>query len=414
MEDMKTFFSSNTFILKLSGMWWFLKQNNTHYKHVFYGIFCIIISQFYYLPSEWYRLKDIYSDFDNLINQLGMLLTHQLGMFKLLNIFLRRNRILNMIQTFQNSYDFESCGKFKPQQIIADHKKVARNAITLYFMLACCVPVTATISTAIQLSKMSSDEFNGGSEVCDSILPYYIVIPFDISTKISCCFALIFQILPFVVFAWQITAHDLLFAVFLIALKCHFIIVRGAFETLRSRCLKMLNLQPHYNILHDRDNIKLDNAMKTEMRKCTQYYQIIIKLAQEVENSFTHIILVQVLIVIFIMVSCLYMMSSLVITSGKFFAEANFVIAILIQITFYCWFGNEMTLASADICSGIYDNNWLSASESFKRSMLIQMIRSSRITYITVGKFSPVTLLTLASILRGSYSYFALLSNLKE
>nr|XP_022910821.1 odorant receptor 43a-like [Onthophagus taurus] len=87
--------------------------------------------------------------------------------------------------------------------------------------------------------------------------------------------------------------------------------------------------------------------------------------------------------------------------------------AVSIQVTLYCWIGNEITLTGATVPLAIYKSDWITATSSFRKGMLINMTRMQRNLCITIGKFSPLTLATLVAIFRGSYSYFALLQSQK-
>lgn len=48
----------------------------------------------------------------------------------------------------------------------------------------------------------------------------------------------------------------------------------------------------------------------------------------------------------------------------------------------------------------IYESDWFSADKHFKKDMLFTMLRMEKPVYITIGKFTPLTLNTLVSVRR--------------
>ncbi|KAK5643621.1 hypothetical protein RI129_007466 [Pyrocoelia pectoralis] len=98
-------------------------------------------------------------------------------------------------------------------------------------------------------------------------------------------------------------------------------------------------------------------------------------------------------------------------TSKAFATELVYLVAIELQIGLYCFFGNKVTIMGEDISLALYEGDWLSANRSFKKSMLITMLRMKKPIYLTMGKFSPLTLSTFVTIGKGSYSFFAVLKN---
>ncbi|CAH1102585.1 unnamed protein product [Psylliodes chrysocephalus] len=86
---------------------------------------------------------------------------------------------------------------------------------------------------------------------------------------------------------------------------------------------------------------------------------------------------------------------------------------ILIQLFLICWSGNRITVAADHITSCLYESNWFSCSERFKKSMLLTMIRMKRPLYLSIGKFSPLTLSTVMVVCRGSFSYFTMFKSIQ-
>ncbi|CAH2010046.1 unnamed protein product [Acanthoscelides obtectus] len=86
-----------------------------------------------------------------------------------------------------------------------------------------------------------------------------------------------------------------------------------------------------------------------------------------------------------------------------------------IQIYFYCWYGQDIVLKSIEISVSYYLTNWYNAYSSNVRTYLfLFMERSKRPLVLRAGGVFPLTLSTLMSILRSSYSYMAVLQRLNK
>ncbi|KAJ8927429.1 hypothetical protein NQ314_020099 [Rhamnusium bicolor] len=100
---------------------------------------------------------------------------------------------------------------------------------------------------------------------------------------------------------------------------------------------------------------------------------------EDLENIHKYLTLAQVTATLFILCSCLYLVS----TADK--------------LSFYIW-----------------QCDWLTADNDFKKSMILTMARAKRPLYMTAGNFAPLTLPTFVSIIKGSYSFFAVIKNTSD
>lgn len=109
-------------------------------------------------------------------------------------------------------------------------------------------------------------------------------------------------------------------------------------------------------------------------------------------------------------------------TSPEFFAQVEYFLCVLVQLSIICFFGNEITIAvskvhisvcfnrifvfsvtdscfqSAQTGVSLYECDWFGSSLRFKRSMIMTISRMQRPVYVSIGKFSPLTLATLVTV----------------
>nr|XP_022918553.1 odorant receptor 49b-like [Onthophagus taurus] len=296
-------------------------------------------------------------------------------------------------------------------KIAQGNKTVARRAMLFFLGVSTGVAVSRVIPI-LTYTVWKLDTYN---MTCEDIFPFLLRPPFPTTSTLGCVGAINYINVVMVAYAYQIICCDVMYVACLICLKSHMSILKKGFETIRIRCLRELNLKlDSREHLNDSDIKELVDMMNFEMKKCTLHLQSIIKNIQVIEEIYNKIILMQVLTVVFMMVCCLYMMSTVSIFSTTFAAQIIYLVALATQVTLYCWFGNEITVAGSEIPTSIYQSDWLSATTGFKRSMMINMLRLNRDIHLTVGKFTPLTIATLVSIFRGSYSYFAVLKNVEN
>uniref|UniRef100_A0A310S3N5 Odorant receptor 21 n=1 Tax=Chrysomela lapponica TaxID=153811 RepID=A0A310S3N5_CHRLA len=150
--------------------------------------------------------------------------------------------------------------------------------------------------------------------------------------------------------------------------------------------------------------------MNGEMKKICRHLRIIYEMCEKLENVYKFLTLAQILATLFILCSCLYLVSTTP-ESSKQLAEIVYMVAMGFQLILYCWFGNEVTLKADRIPFYIWECDWISADAQFKKSMIFTMVRAKRPLYLTAGKFVPLTLSTFIAIIKASYSAYAVIKN---
>ncbi|CAH2010044.1 unnamed protein product [Acanthoscelides obtectus] len=101
--------------------------------------------------------------------------------------------------------------------------------------------------------------------------------------------------------------------------------------------------------------------------------------------------------------------------SPEFVIQAAYFCCLFVQIYFYCWFGQDIMLKSIEISISYYLTDWYNAcSSNVRNHLFLIMERTKRPLELRAGGVFPLTLSTLMSILRSSYSYMAVLQRLNK
>ncbi|KAK9739727.1 7tm Odorant receptor [Popillia japonica] len=97
----------------------------------------------------------------------------------------------------------------------------------------------------------------------------------------------------------------------------------------------------------------------------------------------------------------------------QFVLAIVFLLAVLTQLSFYHWFGNQIIEKSNKIGESLYMSKWDQCDAENRKIITIILERSKQPLALTVYKFTNVSLVSL--IIRWAYSLFAVLqTSLKD
>ncbi|XP_030754409.1 odorant receptor 85c-like [Sitophilus oryzae] len=91
----------------------------------------------------------------------------------------------------------------------------------------------------------------------------------------------------------------------------------------------------------------------------------------------------------------------------------SYMVCMLGQVAFYCYYGHNIMSESSDIGQSIYLSNWYDSDLKIRKELMIFMERVKKPIILTAGELFPLTVNTLRGILRSSYSFFAVLRQTK-
>nr|WCC57449.1 odorant receptor 53.1 [Papilio glaucus] len=89
---------------------------------------------------------------------------------------------------------------------------------------------------------------------------------------------------------------------------------------------------------------------------------------------------------------------------------AEYLLALIAQLFFYCWHSNEVSLMSLSVDDGVYASAWWAQNDRVKRNVSLLIGKVRRNIIFTAGPFTSLSVTTFVAVLKGSYSYYTLLS----
>ncbi|CAG9858092.1 unnamed protein product [Phyllotreta striolata] len=410
------FFEANELIRKITGMWLPTKHHSIITKTFYFSyVFCLYGFGFYFLVCEIIIVNDVSTEISKLVSYIGMLFTHLVGCLKFSILVFGRTKLQKIMNILQDSrYFYEPNENFSPGLFLVEGKKTSAQFSMLVLIMYSCVGASAHISSLVTFDRIiEGDSLEGTNFTCQDFMQYYFKIPFETNTKERCKLAFFFMDFGLLVFALVIACYDGVLVTILNCLKCQILVVCNVFKTLRSRCLSQLGLPVWYETFSDHEHVALEREMYRQLSHTTRHLQALLSVTNDIEFMFTFVTLAQTLASLLIFASCLYVASSVSMTSPEFFAQMEYFSCVLVQFLLICWYGNEITTSGELIRSSLYESDWYSSSMRFKNSMIITMMRMQRPLYLSIGKFSPLTLVTFVGVCRGSFSYFALFKSVQ-
>ncbi|GJQ85220.1 hypothetical protein Trydic_g13060 [Trypoxylus dichotomus] len=341
---------------------------------------------------------------DLLIDMSNAGLTMFLSAMKMLFWLKHGEKLKVIMNRLENSeFHYEKIDDFNPIGIIKNAKMIGIISCLTQWIVAQCTMAAAYVPA----STMSFWYFLKDVPIVNMTkfehLPYKTYVPFKHDTAIKYFLGCVTQFVPLHIHLSALVGVDGIFMNIINLIGANMVVMRGAFKTLRKACLKRMRgaaLVP--DDLYNSD--PLEHEMMCEMKKCIRHLQMLFGSCQQAEDIFQVISFAQAVGSAYLFCSCLLLISTMPIYTNEFLKEMFYAMAIFVQLSLYCWTGNELTLKANDVSQGLWESDWLETRKPFKVCMIITMTRLQIPLYFTAGKFVPLILSTQISVSNGNTS----------
>ncbi|KAM3956753.1 odorant receptor Or1-like [Aphomia sociella] len=160
-------------------------------------------------------------------------------------------------------------------------------------------------------------------------------------------------------------------------------------------------------------NEKYEKNLYRLFVECFMHYRKIAETMKLLQDIFGLVILIQFTVGGWILCMAAYQIVDLDFLSFEFASTTLFIICILAELFLYCYFGNEVTVESDRMVESMYATQWLGTPVRFQRSLLIMMERAKRPLRPVAGRIVPLSLDTYVTIIKSSYTFYAVLRQTK-
>ncbi|XP_076250093.1 odorant receptor 4-like isoform X3 [Rhynchophorus ferrugineus] len=149
------------------------------------------------------------------------------------------------------------------------------------------------------------------------------------------------------------------------------------------------------------------------IKKCVIYYNATIEYVSMIQNTFSYGILIQFLCSVIIICLTVFQLSLVVdYNSTKFVLMIIYLLCMMFQVSLYCWYGHILMEKSNEITAACYAINWNDLDLVNQKLLITIMERAKRPVELNALGVFKLNLSTMVTILRTSYSYFAVLQQI--
>ncbi|XP_053997915.1 odorant receptor 46a-like [Hylaeus anthracinus] len=253
-------------------------------------------------------------------------------------------------------------------------KWAQRNAIVYIVVIECCLGCMVATSVSSDFKTRQ--------------LTYRAWIPYNYTSLPAFSITYAHQMLSMTICTFLNITCDNLFSSFMIHTYC-------VFEILEYR---LKNIVKHGN---------------ESAKQCARLHNHIYKFATMVNEEFKTIVFFQFLVSMAMCCFDLYRLDQNG-TESKFMEMMVYAVCTLMQILYYCWYGNEVKLKSLEIPDVILECNWPALDNDAKKILLMMMKRATvPIEFSSVHVIS-MNLESFKTIVKTSYSVFNVLRQRRE
>nr|WCC57510.1 odorant receptor 53 [Papilio machaon] len=147
-----------------------------------------------------------------------------------------------------------------------------------------------------------------------------------------------------------------------------------------------------------------------KIRKCHEHHSNLVKYSKILNSLLSPVMFLYVIICSLMICASAVQLTTSGTSSMQQIRITEYLLALIAQLFIYCWHSNEVSLMSLSIDEGVYASAWWCQNTRVKRNVLLLMGKVRRNIIFTAGPFTSLSVPTFIAVLKGSYSYYTLLS----
>ncbi|XP_059048274.1 odorant receptor 46a-like [Achroia grisella] len=332
---------------------------------------------------------------DAMFETIILLIPHMNVVFKYFTLLLQTTKLLKLNEVINGPY---FCAKNEKDQkfLNENNKEMYRLTMFMYVSVALggCVWILSYVMKRIQ------DE--------DNILVLYL--PIDTKSWSRFIFAVVLETHLTLVVAYGHVSFDSVVAVYYAQAMVQLKILKYNIEHMFDAIDKENESFKYQALYRDIKNTALKERFVYYVKK----YDQIVWFTRKVNSVFNIALSIQFVSMTGCCCFLIYVMSIVYRLSVPFIFILILIIMYQVQLFLYCYYGSLVEFESQSVCSSVYLSDWISVSPPFRNSLLIAMIRWTEPIETRVSVVVPLSLSTMITIIRSSYTLFAVLSETNE
>ncbi|XP_012229844.2 odorant receptor 46a-like isoform X1 [Linepithema humile] len=162
------------------------------------------------------------------------------------------------------------------------------------------------------------------------------------------------------------------------------------------------------------DNFRASKTLReelgsSEIEECIRHHVLVQIFVKKVGALFVWTVMVLFFFSLIILCTSIFLISKTKLFTAEFLSLCLYLGSMLLQIFFYCWYGNELNLKSKGIANAIFSSNWTIATTRERKTLMLLMLISQNGLVFSYHGICTLSLKTFTWIFKTSYSAFNLL-----
>ncbi|XP_045496734.1 odorant receptor 94a-like [Colias croceus] len=163
-----------------------------------------------------------------------------------------------------------------------------------------------------------------------------------------------------------------------------------------------------------RINESLSTILQRRFKDILLHHMEIVKFTKSIENIFGNVLAYQFLIGGWIICASVYRLVDIEFGSLQFFSMLTYITCIMFEMFICCYYGSEVTYESIKLTDAAYCMDWVDMPVEIRKSLIIFMEGIKRPIRTMAGHIIPLSNDTFISVVKSSYSFYALLKSTSE
>nr|AJF23790.1 olfactory receptor OR18 [Planotortrix octo] len=372
-------------ILGFFGIW--LPPASFTLLYTIYMLF-ILLTQYSFVLFEFIYIVEVWGDLDAVSEASFLLFTQASVCFKVTRFLIHKDKLVMLLE-FMEEEVFQPQNKIHERYLITLSTRVKR--LCLFFLMSACT--TCTLWGMVPVVDSTAGE---------RFFPFLIWMPVGPANSPQFELGYFYQMAAIYISAFLFIAVDSVVLSMIMFGCAELEIIMNKVEQIQKVPLSG-KLKQDEREQRIRDNCEL-------FKKCIKHHQEVIRFIDIVEDTFHANIFFQLSGSVAII--CIIGLRISIVEPGsmQFISMLNYMMTMLSQLFLYCWCGNELTIRSELLRDVMYLSPWYEQSNPFRRLLWVAMERMKKPILFKAGHYIPLSRPTFVSILRSSYSYFAVLN----
>ncbi|XP_047992453.1 odorant receptor 49b-like [Leguminivora glycinivorella] len=182
------------------------------------------------------------------------------------------------------------------------------------------------------------------------------------------------------------------------------VFIRGQLAMLREKCKHLFD---------DYDSVNREIILARIM-ECHRHHNFILKHSSLFASLLSPVMFLYVLVCSGMICCSVIQYTSEEATAAQKVWVLQYTTALVSQLFLYCWHSNEVLVESQNVDGGVYESEWWKGDARIRKQLAILGGKLTHSIVFNAGPFTTLCVPTFIDVIKGSYSFFTLLTQMQE